>query len=212
MRNRLTTIIFRICRHALVVAAFAVLSLGPSLYLLGDRIDQLGEGFILFSVVNAAALIACFYLNLYVITPQLLMRGSYSKYFSLLCVMMLVYIILKWSGERWLLSTIGVERSFNAVTLLDWASNTAMCVVCLLSCSAIVLFRQWMVDTRKIHDLETTRLQNRVDEFKERIDAPVLYRVLGYTAEKVKSDPAKVSEIIFRLSDRLRRQLYDDER
>lgn len=200
---------FRAWRHALLITAFSFISFGSLLFLSEGGAELSGVRFYLVGAFIAALLVAYCYLNLYLLVPRLMLRGRYLEYLFALLGGIFLYVVIKWAAERYLLSLAGVETEFNAVTVLDWLSSVVMYAICLMSTSAVVLFRQWIADTHKINDLENDCLQSSVDEIKSRVNAPVLYRVLGYAAEKVKTDPEKVSLIIFRLSERLRRELYD---
>lgn len=199
-------------KHILVILAFTSVAVGQTLFGLGAHAEALGGALYLIGAANIAVMVGLAYLNLCVLTPHLLLRGRYVEYLSTLTGGVFAYLVLKWMSERWLLGRVGIEWEFNFVTVLDWLSNLAMFVIFLVSGSAMLLFRQWIADTRRIDEMENNRLQSSVDEFKNRLNAPLLYRVLGYAARKVKSDPERVSEIIFSLSERLRRDLYDDKR
>lgn len=194
-------------KHILIVAVFASVAVGQTLFGLGAHAGALGGGIWGLVAANAVAMTGLAYLNLDVLAPRLLLKERYLEYSALLAGGVLLYIALKWMAERWMLAAVGVERVFNFVTVLDWLSNLAMFAIFLASGSALLLFRQWVADIQKIGEL-----QNPVEEFKSRICAPALYRVLDYAAEKVKTDPDRVSEIIFSLSERLRHDLYEGKR
>lgn len=200
---------FRVGRHVLIIVTFALVSVGQVLFVLREWMDALGGGSYLYWGCNAAVMIAAFYLNLYRIAPRRLLKGRYVEYLALLLGTTTAYVALKWAAESLLLAQVGVPRSFTVVTLLDWLSNTLLYAICMASSSVTVLFRQWVADTERISALESTRLQSSVDELKSRLNIPLLFRVLGYAAKKVKTDPGRVSDLIFRLSDELRRELYE---
>jgi hypothetical protein len=194
-------------RHILIVSAFAVIAVGQTLFGLGTHTDELEGWLYVLGTANAATMVGLAYFNLYALVTRLMLKGRYVEYFTILLGVIFIYIVGKWIVEEWLLRTIGIERMFNFVTVMDWLSNGAMSMIFMVSVLAMKFFRQWIRDTQKISELE-----NPVDEFKNRIDAPLLYRVLGYAARKVKTDPQKVSEMIYRLSERLRRDLYEGKR
>ncbi len=203
---------FGVWGHVILVAAFAFISVGQLMFVLHGRAETSGGAYLSLTTFLAALLVGVCYLNLYLLAPRLLLKERYVEYLSALFGAIFVYIVVKWAVEVYLLSRAGIAVQFNAVTLLDWLSSIFMYAVSLMSTSAVILFRQWVADTQKINDLENSRLQSSVDRIKKSIDAPVLYRVLGYAAKNVKRDPEKVSGIIFKLSEKLRRDLYDDLR
>lgn len=197
--------------HVFLVMTFVFIPGGQLMLTLG-RTDGLGSEAGWIAILIAGILIALCYINLYILVPRMMLKEKYAKYFTALSGGILAYVVIKWGLERYLLAKEGVAVEFNEVTMLDWMANFFMYGIAVISPAAIVMFKQWIADTKKIDDLENNRLQSRVDKIKNSIDAPVLYRVLGYAAKKVKTDPEKASAIILRLSEKLRRELYENGR
>ena len=123
-----------------------------------------------------------------------------------------IYLILKWQFESYLLSEIGVERKFNIVTVLDFFSNLAIYIIFIISSALTILFRHWTTDSERISDLKNKQLKGGIDELKNRINPKSVSNVLDYASEKVKTNSKEASEILFKLSDVLRYELYDCKR
>lgn len=203
---------FRVWRHALIIIVFSFISIGQSLFVFGDYMGDLGKNVYWFGISNTIVIVSFFYLNLYLLVPRLLLKNRYMEYLFALLGGTTVYLIIKGVIESYTLSHLGIWRDFTIVTLLDGLSNLTLYTICIASSSATILFRQWISDTEKINDLENNRLKKSVDEIKSLINTRLLSNVLNYASEEVKTEPDKVSDILFRLSEVLRYELYDCKR
>lgn len=203
---------FRVWRHLFIVIILSFVSVGQSLFVLGEYKETLGKIFYWFGIGNAAAIIAFFYFNLYYLTPRFLLKNRYIEYCIALLAGTLIYLIIKGTVEYFILRDLGITLNINYVTLLDGISNLMLYTICIASSSAAILFKQWITDTERIHELENNQLKKSVDEIKSHINPESLFNVLDYASEKVKTDPDEVSEVLFKLSDVLRYELYDCKR
>lgn len=203
---------FRIWRHIFIIIILSFVSIGQSMFVFGDQAEALGNTIYWYGFFNAVAIIVFFYFNLYFLVPRFLLKNRYVEYYIILLAGTAVYLILKGTVEYLILSQLGIVRSVNIVTFLDGLSNLALYSICIASSSATSLFKQWITDTEKIHALENTQLRSSVDEIKNHINPKSLSGVLTYAAEKVKTDSSEASDVLFRLSDILRYELYDCKR
>ena len=202
----------RIWRHILIIIIFSFVSAGQSLFVFGDQAEALGGRIYWFGIGNMVITIAFFYLNLYFLVPRLLLKDKYMEYLFTLLGGTIIYLIIKGVIESGILLNLGIVRSFNLVTILDGLSNLTLYAICIASSSGTILLRQWVSDTEKINDLENNRLKNSLDEIKSHINTRLLSNVLNYASDQVKTDSDKVSDILFRLSEVLRYELYDCKR
>ena len=203
---------FRIGRHVLFIVIFSIIAIGQSLFIFGDRLSDLGNNTYIYTASNIVIIITLAYINLYFLAPFLLLKNRYIEYFTILILVIAAYLAFKWLFESHLLSEISVERKFNTVTLLDFFSNLAIYIIFIISSVLTKLFRLWTTDSERISDLKNKQLKAGVDELKNRINSKSVSDVLVYVSEKVKTNPKEASEILFKLSDVLRYELYDCKR
>lgn len=163
----------------------------------------------IFGVGFWGVLVALVYLNLYYLTPQLLLRYKYMAYCISLFSVIFAIVSAKHFVESWIADT---ARHANFITLFDWLSNSTLYIICISSSSITALMRTWLKDNHRIKELENKRIKKDIEEFKSRINPQLLYTTLSYTATKVISKPIEVSAILLRLSEVLRYQLYDCKR
>ena len=95
-------------------------------------------------------------------------------------------------------STFDFFISMHIVTMMVFASTS------------IKLFQRWARDSTKINELEKNSLQIELRELKNQINPHFLFNMLNNITVLVKKDPEKASNIILKLSDFLRYQLYDN--
>lgn len=203
---------FRLGRHILFSLVFILISAGQSLFVFGEYFETSPGMVFGFVAGNAAFIILFAYFNLYVLVPRLLQKDKYAEYFIVLIVSCIFYLLIKTTTEHYLLRNIGVERNYNIVTFLDGLSNLVLYSICIASSSVSALLRQWVADTEKIDHLENKQLKSSVDKIKNQINPRSLSTILNYASDRVKADPEEVSDILFRLSDVLRYELYDCKR
>ena len=203
---------FRIGRHVLFIIIFSVIAIGQSLFILGDLLTVLGNYTYIYTTDNLVIITTLAYINLYILAPRLLLKSSYVKYFTILGLSIAIYLIFKWLFESHILSEIGIQRHFNFVTLLDFFSNLTTYTIFIISSALTILFRQWTSDSERISTLKNKQLKGGVDELKNRINPKSISNVLDYVSEKVQTNSKEASEILFKLSDVLRYELYDCKR
>jgi hypothetical protein len=203
---------FRTGRHVLFTVTFSFIAIGQSLFVFGDQPAVSGSKIYLYAAGNTIVITAFAYMNLYFLAPRLLLKNRYAEYFMVLLAATTIYLICKGIIESRMLAGMGITRNFTWVTALDVFSNLALYAICIASSSITVLFRQWIADTERINGLKNRQLKAGVDELKNRINPKSLSGVLEYVSEQVKTNPEEASEILFRLSDVLRYELYDCKR
>lgn len=195
---------YRIYRHLLVFAymgIFFVSSEEPrNLTSLEDVVKQF---------TWHAYFLSMFYLNMYVLIPMFLYKEKYVAYlFSLVIIIISGYLIASniteshmkdykfFKGES--KNTFDFFVTMHIVTMMVFASTS------------IKLFQRWARDNNRINELEKNSLQIELRELKNQINPHFLFNMLNNITVLVKKNPDKASNIIMKLSDFLRYQLYDN--
>lgn len=75
-----------------------------------------------------------------------------------------------------------------------------------------VLLKHWMIENRRIGLLEKRQIQSEVNNLKEQVNPSLLFNTLNRTGVLSKSEPQKAADMVLRLSQLLRYQLYDGAR
>lgn len=85
-------------------------------------------------------------------------------------------------------------------------------MICITGISMTVLLRHWMTENQRVNLLEKKQIQSEVDNLKEQVNPSLLFNTLNRTAVLSKSEPEKAADMVLRLSQLLRYQLYDGAR
>lgn len=203
---------FRPLRHLLLIAVLICVAFGQSFSVFGSHTRVPGNHVCLFVITLTAVYIALAYFNLYYLAPRLLLKNKYAEYILTLIAITAGILAAKYLAESRMLAAAGIERTFNAVTLLDNLSNLTLTSICIAGSLITLLFQQWITDSNRIGNLKNKQLKSSITELKEHINPGFLFRTIGYASEEVKAEPEKVSAMLFKLSELLRYELYDCKR
>lgn len=207
---------YRIARHALLLVAVAAVSLNQNIYTYGTRIEQLGNQVYLAGFCTLISYIIVGYLHLYLLVPKLLLKKKYLIYIICSATSILLLILLRYVQEDWIFTSAGIPpiRSsyFNAVSILDSLSDFMLNIICITGISMTVLLKHWMIENRRIGLLEKRQIQSEVNNLKEQVNPSLLFNTLNRTGVLSKSEPQKAADMVLRLSQLLRYQLYDGAR
>lgn len=207
---------YRIARHVLLLVAVAAISLNQNIYTYGARVDQLGDIVYLAGLCTLISYVIVGYLHLYVLVPQLLLKKKYMAYIGYSTASVLLLILIRYAQEYWIFTSAGIPpvRSsyFNIVSILDSLSDFMLTMICITGISMTVLLKHWMIENQRVSQLEKRQIQSEVDNLKEQVNPSLLFNTLNRTAVLSKSEPQKAADMVLRLSQLLRYQLYDGAR
>ncbi len=203
---------FRIARHALLLLALAVIAFNQTSWGFQQYIDKLGNYIYLLETGLWVSYIVVAYLNIYVLIPYFMLQRKYSLYFIILSFLMILLLLSKLVIERMAFTALDIPHTYNYIVLLDNISYFALNMICISGISLAIPLRLWLDDRIRIDRLENERLQSEVDRMKERINPQFLFDILRQTSVLAKTNAPKASEMLFKLSELLRYELYDCNR
>lgn len=145
--------------------------------------------------------IALFYVNMYVLVPKLLFRNRNLEY----CLSVIGILVIVAVGGRFF-------NPFNKEHGLNIPLFSLLTVLLLAASSSIKLFQKGMTDRQLIYDLEQSKTYAELEQLKNQINPHFLFNMLNNANVLTKKDPEKASEVLMKLSDLLRYQLYDSAR
>lgn len=178
----------RIFRHLLLIAFIGIV-----LYNSTPVIDNPIMIFVYF--------ITLFYVNMYVLVPKLLFRNKNIEYcLSVISILVIVavcgYFINPFNKENGLNIPL-----FSFLTMLLLAAS-----------ASIKLFQKGMMDKQLIYELQQSKTYAELEQLKNQINPHFLFNMLNNANVLTKKDPEKASQVLMKLSDLLRYQLYDSTR
>jgi sensor histidine kinase YesM len=183
---------YRLYRHLLLILPISLV-----LYSSGS---ELGE-----PTLNLLLFFLLFYTNMNLLVPKLLFKNKYVLY-SLSVLATIILSTSIYMGGYYLL--VG---DFN----LDGVNIPLFCTlifVLIAASSSIKLFQKWIVDKQLIFELEKSKTSSELEQLKNQINPHFLFNMLNNANVLTKKDPEKASQVLVKLSDLLRYQLYDSAR
>ncbi len=178
----------RIFRHVLFIV-----SIGTVLYNSNSVIASPVTIFLYFIIL--------FYVNMYVLVPKLLFRNKNLEY----CLSVI--------GILFIVAVCGhFFNPFSKDNGLNIPLFSFLTVLLLAASSSIKLFQKGMMDKQLIYELEQSKTYVELEQLKNQINPHFLFNMLNNANVLTKKDPDKASQVLVKLSDLLRYQLYDSAR
>lgn len=202
----------RILRHLLLVAILAVIAFNHVFQAFADDLPALGDAVYLLGLGFLALYLIAAYLNLYLLVPSLLLRKRYASYLPAFLALMLLLLAGKLALERVGCSLAGNPLSYAQTNPYDNISYLVINTLCIAGISMTAFLNRWMDDGLRIGRLERGLLQTEVDRMKEQINPRLLCDILTAASASAKTDADKASDMLLRLSELLRYELYDCNR
>jgi len=178
----------RLFRHLLFI-----FFIGVVLYNSRSVIDSPVGVFIYFIIL--------FYINMYVLVPKFLFRNRNIAYcLSVIGILVVVAIC------GYFINPFNKEHGLN-IPLFSFLT-----ALLLAASSSIKLFQKGMMDKQLIYKLEQSKSYAELEQLKNQINPHFLFNMLNNANVLTKKDPEKASQVLMKLSDLLRYQLYDSAR
>lgn len=147
-----------------------------------------------------------FYSNMYVLVPNLLFKNKYIWYcLSVLAILGALVVFVRFY-------LIYFENSEMTVDGLNVPLFSTLILVLIAASTSIKLFQKWIQDRQLIYELEKSKISTELEQLKNQINPHFLFNMLNNANVLTKKDPEKASQVLMKLSDLLRYQLYDSAR
>jgi Putative regulator of cell autolysis len=151
------------------------------------------------------------YLNMYVLVPKILFRERTVLYLLTITGIALgtyfFFIVVVYSILRpYELVHIPLSISDMLVNLLRFCF---LFTAFFGPSTFFKLLQQWIKDTNRIHELEKATIESELEQLKKQVNPHFLFNTLNNVNVLTQTDPKKASQVLTRLSDLIRYQLYD---
>lgn len=183
---------FRLYRHLLLIVF-----IGLVLYNSGPELTEPTLILLLFLLL--------FYTNMYLLVPKLLFKNRYALY----CLSILGIMAI--SAKMYLAGRFFFDSEPDADGL-NIGLFYSLVLVLVAASSSIKFFQKWIVDKQLIYELEKSKISTELEQLKNQINPHFLFNMLNNANVLTKKDPEKASQVLMKLSDLLRYQLYDSAR
>jgi sensor histidine kinase YesM len=191
----------RIQRHLLLIAfCIVVLYYSPPDYV--EPFETYNRIVVFFHITLLA------YSNMYYFVPKFLFRKKYLSY----GLFVLASMIISFYIHEALSSCFKSELLPYEDDQINFFTFSFMIMMLIVASAAVKLFQQWISDAQLIHDLDLAKTNAELEQLKNQINPHFLFNMLNNANVLIEDDPKKASQVLMKLSDLLRYQLYDSSR
>jgi hypothetical protein len=207
---------YRIWRHLLFIAIGTVIVFNQTFVAYADCLGILGDRIYLICLSSFIIYAIAVYVNYYVLVPAFLLKNRYVAYSIMLSIVVFLLPTLSVAEEYWVRNTLNIPHRITSYTnpliLVDNLATCMITVICLCGMAAIRLFRYREAEDEQVNRLEHEHLKSEVNKLKGQITPGFLSETLNNAAASAKANPSKTSNMLMRLGQLLRYQLYDCNR
>jgi sensor histidine kinase YesM len=193
----------RVCRHLVIWIVSAVI------FYISNENTLYAEPLLTYYRISFCLLaLLLAYINMYLLVPRLLFGGKPSMYrlsFAGLVVVSLVAVLI----ARGIFKSIDPGEYAKIIYVPQVIQHLFKTIFFLASTTAVKLFQQRVRDTKRINELTHIGMQSELEQLKNQINPHFLFNMLNNANFLTQKDPAKASQVLMKLSDLLRYQLYD---
>jgi len=156
------------------------------------------------------------YLNVYILTPGLLLKNKWGPYFcslaglvALMMVTIIVFQIILGASHQ---SELSDPVILNLVRFVNLLSGSQVFLLLFVGASTFVVFKQWILDMQQSEGLKSVTLQTELKLLENQINPHFLFNVLNNANIKISKDPDIAIHIIGKMEEMLGYLMNDNER
>lgn len=193
---------YRFYRHSIMIAFF-----GLAIYNSDPEYTEPTET--ISRIIALLMFLLLAYSNMYLLVPKLLLKNQYIKYGLSVLAVIIVSGFISWTGQFVYGADVRLDPGKADIGLVPLSF---VIIVVISASAAIKLFQQWILDAQTITELEQANANAELEQLKNQINPHFLFNMLNNANVLTKKDPEKASQVLMKLSDLLRYQLYDSTR
>ncbi|WP_281232785.1 sensor histidine kinase [Flavobacterium gelatinilyticum] len=192
---------YRLCRHLiLIVFSIIVLYYSPPEYT--EPYESYSRMVTFFQILLLA------YSNMYFFVPMFLFRKKYLSYGLFVLTGMIISFFIHETACHYFRPNLLPHEDDS----INFFTFSFMIMVLIIASAAVKLFQRWIYDAQLIYDLELAKTNAELEQLKNQINPHFLFNMLNNANVLIEDDPKKASQVLMKLSDLLRYQLYDSSR
>ena len=198
----LTSAKYRVHRHLVMIVFF-----GLAIYNSDPEYTEPTETYS--EIIALLLFLLLVYTNMYFLVPRFLLKNHYLKYGLSVLGIIVISLIIHVIGLSIYTPEVRLNPEKGNISFLPFS---LVIIVIICASAAIKLFQRWMLDAQLISELERSKTSAELEQLKNQINPHFLFNMLNNANVLTKRDPEKASQVLMKLSDLLRYQLYDSSR
>lgn len=156
-------------------------------------------------------LVTMCYVNMFILVPLFFFKGRYILYLTLLSALVMLCLALMSNLLNTFFSLTDLQSRYVHVEGgRGIYEGFIILLPIVLMTTMIKLFQRWTIDNQRIAELKHISLRMELNELKNQINPHFLFNMLNGIKALVRTDAEKATQVIMKLSDLLRYQLYED--
>ncbi|MGH1517674.1 sensor histidine kinase [Chryseobacterium sp. JK1] len=157
-----------------------------------------------------STLIGMVYINIYVLVPRFFFKARYITYLILLILMGIVGLNFIGTCFKFFFDDFRVETIRRNSERGGIYEGVLMCIPIIMTTTTVKLLQKWISDNKRINELSNLTLNMELNALRNQINPHFLFNMLNNVKALIRTDPAKASVVIVKLSEFLRYQLYEN--
>lgn len=207
---------YRVWRHLILILVGAIITFNQVFIAYQDSQSILGNRIYPICFSSFMLYLIATYFNYFYLTPRFLLKSKYITYTIILGILVFLLPTSAIVGEYWIRHTLGLPHRITSYTspliLVDNLSSTAITAICLCGVSVIMFFSKWIKGNEEVSRMESEHAKSELNKLKGQIAPAFLSKTLRQASSLAKSHPKQASDMLMRLGQLLRYQLYDCNR
>lgn len=202
---------YRTARYLIIVLALTIITismvLGNLTYLGSSEYELFEWASYIFSVFGLILFNVCF------LVPRYLLKNRLTHYFFYAGLLIIIILAMLAVLQTQLFSSKTIiEKMGMGALYLNLTSSFVSMGLLLAGSSAIMLFRYWIKNNRRINELKSATLQSELDLLKQQINPHFLFNMLNNANVLIWKNKEEARNILFKLEDLLRYQLHEENK
>lgn len=181
-----------------------------------DVSRALGNRIYLVCLFSFAVFSLALILNYRYLVPKFLLKGRIAVYLILLTVVVFLLPTISVWTEYVVRNALDLPHRITSYTnpliLVDNLASCLMIAICVLGTSVIAILQEWISRKEQVGLMEYEHHQSEINKLKGQVTPAFLSKTLSNASTLVKTNPGKATEMLMKLGQLLRYQLYDCNR
>lgn len=165
---------------------------------------------IYYSLLVWFVIVSLFYFNMYVLLPLFFFKRRYELYVLLLTLAILGCLIILAQISVYIHSIHPFPIIMKPITFLSFIDGLFICFPFILVTTTFKLLKRWIADSKRISELKNMALSAELTVLKNQIQPHFLFNMLNNIKVLIKKDAELATQVVIKLSDFLRYQLYEN--
>lgn len=151
--------------------------------------------------------VATIYFNISLLVPRYLVKKRLFKYFSLTFLSFALNVFINFLIQNFVFHPSSIDCLFNEICQLSYAITTSF--VFLILAILLKLLKEYLKSIEKIKSLKEINVKSELDFLKTQVNPHFLFNTLNNVKVLIKLNPELAEDVLMKLSDLLRYQIYD---